>query len=126
MSCLLQSSCKRQRLQGEIQYTQTGTAQPIIRHLPNPTVQHVLTMDTGGGVNPTIMANAWRVTHKCNVTMSMLGYQSKDPLMECAMVNAVTKVQIPGQMDPVIFEVHYVPHWSRMRMNMSLFLFHLK
>jgi hypothetical protein len=64
-------------------------------------------MDTGGGVNPTITANAWKVTHKYNVTMSMSGYQSKDPPLECAVVNAVTKVQIPGRMDPVIFEVHY-------------------
>jgi hypothetical protein len=107
MSCLLQSSCKRRRLHGEIQYTQTGTTQPIIRRLPIPAVQHVLIMDTGGGVNPTITANAWKVTHKYNVTMSMSGYQSKDPPLECSVVNAVTKVQIPGRMDPVIFEVHY-------------------
>jgi hypothetical protein len=61
-------------------------------------------MDTGGGTTPTIMANAWKITHQYNVTMS--GYQSKDPPMECAVVNAVTKVKIPGIMDPVIFEVH--------------------
>jgi hypothetical protein len=37
----------------------------------------------------------------------MSGDQSKDPPMECAVVNAVTKVKIPGRMDPVMFEVHY-------------------
>jgi len=39
--------------------------------------------------------------------MSMSGYQSKEPPIECAVVNAVTKVTIPGRMDPVIFEVNY-------------------
>jgi hypothetical protein len=39
--------------------------------------------------------------------MSMLGYQSKAPLQECQVVNAITKVNIPGREDPVIFEVNY-------------------
>jgi hypothetical protein len=107
MSCLLQLSCKNRRLDGEIQYTSTSTTQPIFRHMPHQSVQHVLIMDTGGGVTPTITANAWKVTYKCNVTMSMSGYQSKEPPVECAVVNAVTKVQIPGRMDQVIFEVNY-------------------
>jgi hypothetical protein len=64
-------------------------------------------MDTGGGTTPTITANAWKITHQYNVTMSMSGYQSQDPPMECAVAKAVTKVKIPGRMDPVIFEVHY-------------------
>ena len=39
--------------------------------------------------------------------MSMLGYQSKEPPQECKVVNAVTKVTIPGREEPVIFEVNY-------------------
>jgi hypothetical protein len=64
-------------------------------------------MDTSGGTTPTITANAWKITHRYNVTMSISGNQSKDPPMECAVVNAVTKVKIPGRTDPVIFEFHY-------------------
>jgi hypothetical protein len=67
----------------------------------------VLIIDTGGGVTPTITANAWKVTHTYNVTMSMLGYNSKEPLQECKVVNAITKVTIPGQEEPVIFKVNY-------------------
>jgi hypothetical protein len=75
--------------------------------MTNDTKQHVLIMDTGGGVTPTITANAWKVTHGYNVTMSMLGYQSKAPPQECWVVNEITKVNIPGREDPVIFEVNY-------------------
>jgi hypothetical protein len=58
-------------------------------------------------VTPTITANAWKVTHTYNVTMSMLGYQSKEPPQECKVVNAIAKVTIPGREEPVIFEVNY-------------------
>jgi hypothetical protein len=67
----------------------------------------VLIVDTGGGTSPTIMSNAWKVTHCYNTSMSIFGYQSKDPPINCAVVNAVTKAFIPGRMDPVIFEVNY-------------------
>jgi hypothetical protein len=75
--------------------------------MTHDTKQHVLIIYTGGGVTPTITANAWKVTHRYNVTMSMLGYQSKAPPQECRVVNAITKVNIPGREDPVIFEVNY-------------------
>jgi hypothetical protein len=75
--------------------------------MTHDTEQHVLIIDTGGGVTPTITANAWKVTHRYNVTMSMLGCQSKAPPQECRVVNAITKVNIPGREDPVIFEVNY-------------------
>ena len=39
--------------------------------------------------------------------MAMSGYQSKEAPIECAVVNAVAKVNIPGRMNPVIFEVNY-------------------
>jgi hypothetical protein len=38
--------------------------------------------------------------------MSISGYQSKNPPIDCAVGNAVTKVVIPGRMDPVIFKVN--------------------
>jgi hypothetical protein len=75
--------------------------------MTHDTKQHVLIIDTGGGVTPTITANSWKVTHIFNLTMSMLGYQSKAPPQECRVVNAITKVNIPGREDPVIFEVNY-------------------
>jgi hypothetical protein len=85
-----------------------STKLPIIaRRLPTSTSQHILILDTGGGINPTITNNAWKITYKYNDTISMTGYQSQQPPIECAVVNAVTKVQIPGRMDPVIFEVNY-------------------
>jgi hypothetical protein len=36
-----------------------------------------------------------------------LGYQSKELPQECKVVNAITKVTIPGREEPVIFEVNY-------------------
>ena len=80
---------------------------PIIRRIGSTTPQHVLIIDTGGGITPTITANAWKITHRYNITMSMSGYQSKAPPQECVVVNAITKVQLPGREDPVIFEVNY-------------------
>ena len=80
---------------------------PVIRRIGTNNPSHVLIIDTGGGLTPTITANAWRVTHRYNVTMSMSGYQSKAPPQECAVVNAITKVQLPGRDEPVIFEVNY-------------------
>jgi hypothetical protein len=107
-SYLLQSSIKRQRLQYEQQQHSTITSRiPIFRRVPGTTPTHVLIIDTGGGVTPTITANAWKVTHTYNVTMSMLGYQSKEPPQECKVVNAITKVTIPGREEPVIFEANY-------------------
>ena len=81
--------------------------QPIIRRIPTTAQQHVLIIDTGGGITPTITANAWRITHRYNITMSMSGYQSKAPPQECIVVNAITKVKIPGRDEPMIFEVNY-------------------
>jgi hypothetical protein len=95
-SCFLQSSIKRQRLNNNSQSITLVTKLPIIRRVPNDTNQHVLIIDTGGGATPTITANAWKVTHRYNVTMSMLGYQSKSPPQERRVVNAITKVNIPG------------------------------
>ena len=37
----------------------------------------------------------------------MQGYQSKESPQLCAVVNATTKVTIPGREDPVIFEVNH-------------------
>jgi hypothetical protein len=42
-----------------------------------------------------------------HIQLSMLGYQSKEPPQECKVVNAITKEIIPGQEEPVIFEVNY-------------------
>jgi hypothetical protein len=107
-SCLLQSSTKRQRLLYDQQHTTITSKIPIIKRVPRGTTQaHALIIDTGGGVTPTNTANAWKVTHTYNVTMSMLGYQSKEPPQECKVVNAITKVTIPGREEPVIFEVNY-------------------
>jgi hypothetical protein len=100
-SCLLQSSIKRQRLLYDQQHTTITSRIPIIWRVPGTTQTHVLIIDTGGGVTPTITANAWKVTHTYNVTMSMLGYQSEEPPQECKVVNAITKVTIPGQEEPV-------------------------
>jgi hypothetical protein len=75
--------------------------------MTHDTKQHVLIIDTGEGVTSTITANAWKVTHRSNVAMSMLGYQSKAPPQECRVVNAITKVNITGREDPVIFKVNY-------------------
>ena len=68
--------------------------------------QHVLIIDTGGGVHPTITKNAWKITYRHNSTISMSGYQSKGPPIKCDVVNAVTKVTIAGREEPVIFEVN--------------------
>jgi hypothetical protein len=106
-SCLLQSSSKRQRLLPDHQYSIVSSKSPIIRRVPGTAQTHVLIIDTGGGVTPTITANAWKVTHTYNVTMSMMGYQSKELPQECKVVNAITKVTIPGREEPVIFEVNY-------------------
>jgi hypothetical protein len=80
---------------------------PIIQQVPGTTQTHVLNIDTRGGVTPTITANAWKVTHIYNVTMSTMGYQSKEPPQECKVVNAITKATISGREEPVIFEVNY-------------------
>jgi hypothetical protein len=106
-SCLLQSSIKRQRRHYDKQHSTISSKIPIIRRVPGTTPTHVLIIDTGGGVTPTITANAWKVTHTYNVTMSMLGYQSKEPPQECKVVNAITKVTIPGREEAVIFDVNY-------------------
>jgi hypothetical protein len=106
-SCLLQSSSKRQRLTHDQQHFLISSKIPIIRRVTGTTQTHVLIIDTGGGVTPTITANAWKVTHTYNVTMSMLGYQSKDSPQESKVVNAMTKVTIPGREEQVIFEVSY-------------------
>jgi hypothetical protein len=98
-SCLLQSSIKRQCLFQDQQYSTISSKIPIIRRIPGTQQTHVLIIDTGGGVTPTITKNAWKVTHTYNVTMSMLGYQSKEPPQECKVVNAITKVTIPGRED---------------------------
>jgi hypothetical protein len=106
-SCLLQSSIKRQRLLYDQQHSIVSSKIPIIWHVPSTTQAHVLIIDTGGGVTPTITANAWKEKHTYNVTLSMLGYQSKEPPQECKVVNAITKVTIPGREEPVIFKVNY-------------------
>jgi hypothetical protein len=67
----------------------------------------MLIIDTGGGTSPTITSNAWKVTYRYISTMSITGYQSKEPPINCAVVNAVTKAFLPGRVDPVIFEVNY-------------------
>jgi hypothetical protein len=87
----LQSSCKKRRLHGKLHYKPSNILKPIVQQLPHVTPQHVLIMDTGGGTTPTITANAWKITHQYNVTMSMSGYQSKDPPMECAVVHYAKK-----------------------------------
>ena len=78
-----------------------------IRRQSTTPQQHVLIIDTGGGIQPTITQNAWKITHRYNTRISITGYQSKNPPQECDVVNAVTKVQIPGREEPVIFEVNY-------------------
>jgi hypothetical protein len=88
-------------------YIEQSQKTPIIKRHPGNSHEHVLIIDTGGGVNPTITKNAWKITHRYNIIMSMSGYQSKDPPQECAVVNAVTKATIPGRMEPVLFEVNY-------------------
>jgi hypothetical protein len=67
----------------------------------------ILIIDTGGGTQPTITERAWKVTHRHNIIMMMQGYQNKGPPLECPIVNALTKAQIPGWPDPVIFEVNH-------------------
>ena len=67
----------------------------------------MLIVDTGGGVQPTVTTQAWTITHRYNTKISIEGYQSKAPPQECTVVNAVTKVTIPGKTDPVLFEVNY-------------------
>jgi hypothetical protein len=57
-SCFLQSSIKRQRLNDNSSPITLVTKLPIIRRVPNDTKRHVLIIDTGGGVTPTITANA--------------------------------------------------------------------
>jgi len=105
ISCLRQPKYKRRRLYDTSQELHSPSY--IIRRNILEPHQHVLIIDTGGGVHPTITSNAWKITHRYNVTMSMSGYQSKDPPQECPVVNAVTKVEIPGRLDPVLFEVNY-------------------
>ena len=68
---------------------------------------HILIIDTGSGYHPTITERAWRITHRYNVKISMSGYQSQEAPQQCDVVNAVTKVTIPGRQDPLIFEVNY-------------------
>jgi hypothetical protein len=107
MSCLLQYLYKHRRLHGDLDYVSNVHPILIIRRVPGITEHHVLIIDTGGGTSPTITSNAWKVTHRYNTSISITGYQSKDPPINCAVVNAVTKAFIPGRMDPVIFEVNY-------------------
>ena len=104
-SCLFHHISKRQRLQDDSSYHLVHSSLPIVKRIPGTTQQHVLIIDTGGGMKPTITAKAWRITHKYNITMS--SYQSKAPPQECIVVNAITKAQLPGRTDPVIFEVNY-------------------
>ena len=84
-----------------------NTPIPIVRRIPFNPDQHVLIVDTGGGIQPTVTSKAWKITHKYNTKVSMSGYQSKDPPQECHIVNAVTKANIPGRSEPVLFEVNY-------------------
>jgi hypothetical protein len=79
LSCLLQFFYKRHRLHGELQYISNMRPILIIRRVPGSIDQHMLIIDMGGGTSPTIMSNAWKVTHRYNSTMSISGYQSKDP-----------------------------------------------
>ena len=73
----------------------------------NQNQRHILIIDTGGGIQPTITKNAWKITNTYNIKISLSGYQSQEQPKECQVVNAVTKVLIPGREDPVIFEVNY-------------------
>ena len=77
------------------------------RRKPNEPQEQVLIVDTGGGTQPTITKRAWKVMFRHNTMISMQGYQSKASPQICAVVNATTKVTIPGREDPVIFEVNY-------------------
>ena len=81
--------------------------QPVIRRQPDISDQHVLIIDTGGGVQPTVTKSAWKITHRYNHTVSITGYQSAGPPVKCPVVNAITRAIIPGRYEPVIFQVNH-------------------
>ena len=67
----------------------------------------MLVIDTGGGKNATITKRAWKVLHRTNHRTAMHGYQDKGPAKIYPIVNAVTKVHIPGRDLPVLFTLNY-------------------
>ena len=69
--------------------------------------QDVLVIDTGGGKTATITKRAWKILHRTNHRTAMQGYQDKGPARICPIVNAVTKVEIPGKDLPVLFTINY-------------------
>ena len=51
--------------------------------------------------------SAWKVLERTNHRTAMQGYQDKGPPKICPIVNAVTKVTIPGRDLPVLFTINY-------------------
>jgi hypothetical protein len=69
--------------------------------------QDILIVDTGGGRNATVTSRAWKVLHRTSHRTAISGYQDKAPPKVCPIVNAATKVKIPGRETPVIFILNY-------------------
>jgi hypothetical protein len=67
----------------------------------------ILIIDTGGGRNATVTSKAWKILHRTSHKTAMSGYQDKAPPKVCPIVNAATKVRIPGRESPVIFILNY-------------------
>lgn len=67
----------------------------------------ILILDTGGGKNATVTSRAWHVLARTNHTMELSGYQDQGNPKQCSVVNAITKVTIPGRQVPVLFVVNY-------------------
>ena len=88
-----------------IQSIRTITHDPPHDLSPNST--NILLMDSGGGRIPTITKRAWYITSTHSHQSSISGYQSTSPPRLCPIVNAITKVQIPGRDLPVLFIMNY-------------------
>ena len=62
----------------------------------------ILLLDLEGGRIPNITQHAWYVTSTHSHQSSISGHQSTSPPQLCPIVNAITKVQIPGCYTPVL------------------------
>ena len=66
----------------------------------------IFIIDTGGGKCSTIIQRAWKVVSNTNHKTELLGYQDKCPPQCYPIVNAITKVLLPGR-DPILLQINY-------------------
>eukprot|EP00957_Ditylum_brightwellii_P155560 11841307-Ditylum_brightwellii.AAC.1 len=67
----------------------------------------IMVVDTGGGRNSAITKRVWYVFENTNQKHMIKGYGSNNEGQLCLIVNAATKVWVPGRENVVIFVLNH-------------------